>query len=303
MSKSIHTLFLTCLFATRALADSGPQIPCDGCDHAHFSEPTSGLWHNPERPGSGMTIQMQSGLLLGGLYTYEPDGSAQWYTFAGSPEALEGPPHSLRLRAPLLRYEGGACVACDYTAPSVIEDGGEIVLEFTQRNYGSYFIDRGVSDTQKHFIVPLVLGIGGGQDFADVEYELPELGGMWAFAFTNPDEDPRNGTHSEVVALSNKAVRRDSAGNVTRVEYFMNQCTQNCFEVLIVGKITCDLSVDQTATPRPICSLSASLSLPWTGVSSPQSAPLPIANIGADRIEVVDSESGLRVKAFRIEYD
>lgn len=282
------------------MADSGPVIFCSACNTTpHFSLPKSGFWFNPERPGSGFTLEVQDGLLVGALYAYRPDGNAQWYLFNGRLAELGRSAYTLGLSTELERFEGGMCLNCSYSFPNYVLGTGRISIEFTQRNYGSYTIDGG----ERQFIVPLITGVDAPRDFGDlVDYGFPVLSDQWTFVFDNPTIGGPWGTVSVVLSIDNRSLTRDELGRPVQLSYSIARY-EGTQDVNVPGSIRCVSEVDdlQNRLP-PVCKISLVHDYPglgWVRVEF----PVQYANFGDDRIEAVDPGSGIRLVAFRVGYN
>src|SRR3989442_14814464 len=46
-------------------------------------QPRTGHWFSPNESGSGMNIDIQDGTFVVTIYSYAPDGSAQWHIASG----------------------------------------------------------------------------------------------------------------------------------------------------------------------------------------------------------------------------
>ncbi len=87
--------------------------------------PVVGLWGNAAEPGTGYSLDYKHGVLVVTVYSYNDDGSAQWYLASGP---LMGATFASRL----YRFTGGQCISCAYTgAPADNEDAGSIGIEFS----------------------------------------------------------------------------------------------------------------------------------------------------------------------------
>lgn len=281
-------------------AASGPVIPCNQCGpEAHFSSPKSGLWFNPDRPGSGLNLEIQDGLLVGALYAYRPDGDAQWYLFNGRLSVQDGNVFTLGLTANLERFERGMCLNCPYSFPDYLADSGQITIEFTQRNYGSYSVQGG--ETQ--YIVPLLTGVEAPYDFEGiVDYRFPVLSDQWSFVLDNPRIEGPWGTTSVLLRLGVKALLRDELGRPYLLDYAIAR-HEGTVDVNVVGSVQCRSVVDalQNRLP-PECKISLVHDYPGLGRVRLE-FPVPYANLGDDRMEAVDPESGIRLIAFRVGYN
>ena len=97
------------------------------CSNAAAFQPHSGLWYNPNEPGSGYVIDIQNGTLQFGVYAYVPGGASEWYLAAG---VLTNTGHTLS--AILDKYRNGQCISCLYARGRVlIGNYGPITITFT----------------------------------------------------------------------------------------------------------------------------------------------------------------------------
>jgi hypothetical protein len=71
---------LLALWIAPALAQDSPSYPCQGCvdDQPLFTMPTSALWYAVERPGTGLSITVQGGFLVGVYYGFTETGAPLW---------------------------------------------------------------------------------------------------------------------------------------------------------------------------------------------------------------------------------
>ena len=70
--------------------------------------PESGVWWNPNEPGTGILIEIQDNFLFAAAYTYDSAGRPIWYTSAGF---LDG---NARFTGVLDAFNGGNCPGCPY---------------------------------------------------------------------------------------------------------------------------------------------------------------------------------------------
>jgi hypothetical protein len=301
---------LLALLSQSLVADSGPIIPCNACaTPGHFFEPRSGIWYNPQRPGSGLVLEKQGDLLMGSLFAYAADGKAQWYTFSGPLQTRESP-FALTLIAPLVRYQNGMCVNCEYSAPSAIEDAGSIALEFTQHSYGSYSVAGG----ERNFIVPALLGIAAAPDLGERAsgYQFPELEGKWTFTFHSPEIDRVAGrdlladTSSIVLDVTEKGIATDDQGRPRLLVYGFAEhlrYTATTDEALVRGMLRCDSDLENGIRQPAVCHIQLRLRFPGFQDFETLTFPIPYANIGATQLHAVDPETGMRLQAIRVAFD
>ena len=70
--------------------------------------PESGVWWNPNEPGTGILIEIQDNFLFAAAYTYDNAGRPIWYTAGGF---LDG---NARFTGVLDAFSGGNCPGCPY---------------------------------------------------------------------------------------------------------------------------------------------------------------------------------------------
>ena len=86
--------------------------------------PQVGLWWNPAESGSGYAIDLEHGVVVVTIYSYNADGSPQWYLVAG-------PLINNAVSGPLTKYKGGQCISCGYKVPTPNGDDGMMTIVFT----------------------------------------------------------------------------------------------------------------------------------------------------------------------------
>ncbi len=86
--------------------------------------PQVGLWWNPTESGSGYAIDIQHGVVVITIYSYNADGTAQWYL-------VSGPLINNTVSGPLTKYKNGQCISCGYKAPDPNGNDGMMTIVFT----------------------------------------------------------------------------------------------------------------------------------------------------------------------------
>jgi len=90
-------------------------------------QPRTGHWWNPAESGRGFNIDVQDGVLVVAIYTYQAGGAAQWYLASG-PMTNSGK----NFTGTLDKYQGGQCISCSYSGrPSLVGNDGTISISFT----------------------------------------------------------------------------------------------------------------------------------------------------------------------------
>ncbi len=173
------------LAAPPAQAQSGPQIPCVGCESRQQRiTPTEGMWYNPEQSGTGFMIDVRNQHIGGTWYGYDEQGQPTWLIFSGPLVEGDTPEVMWTVDADLVRYEGGNCANCPYRPPSANEAVGSIHLEFYQMNHASVRINGG----EKQFVVPVAFGGIPRIRIGDSPYTVPDVHGQWLFVFKRADD-------------------------------------------------------------------------------------------------------------------
>ncbi len=87
--------------------------------------PESGVWWNPNEPGTGIFIEIQDNFLVAAAYTYDTVGNAQWYTATGF---MTG---NARFDGVLDAFTNGNCPGCPYRPNrEFLGAGGPITIIF-----------------------------------------------------------------------------------------------------------------------------------------------------------------------------
>ncbi len=174
-------------FTIPSPADSGPKVPCVGCDtliHAPF--PETGAWYNPDQSGSGISLEIQGGKLVGFYYGYDAQGRPEWQLFNGMLIRSQQQGVQWELETPLLQFKNGSCTGCEYQPPEDPVQGATIKLEFLQRNY----LRLTIGDNSSQFYVPIIYGSTGRRYFSEqTPYVFPEYGADFVL-ITKPNSNP-----------------------------------------------------------------------------------------------------------------
>lgn len=294
MKSALLLLLLTLLPASRA--DAIFEVPCAECDETRIgAAPASGMWRNPESSGTGFMFQIQGTLLLGTYFGYDATGRPIWYMFNGQLQRDEAPPYALRVSTVLERLEGGTCLGCPYTAPTIVRDVGSISLVFTQRSYGTFSIN----GSEPAGITPLVLGILVGRDFEPTfQYLYPDMGGAWSVAIDDPAIAGFWGRQGDVVQIGSKRILRNDSGEVYRTNHSIDRYDGTGPDIAGVGGIACVLIVG-----RLECSITYNTVYPGQVFPETLTFPVASANLTDNRIVAVHPDRGIRIEMLRIDYD
>jgi len=87
--------------------------------------PVVGLWWNPSESGSGYNLDVKHGILVVTIYSYTPEGQAQWYIASGP--IVDG-----SFDGTIYKYTAGQCISCFYNGPPVTAgNDGVIGIDFS----------------------------------------------------------------------------------------------------------------------------------------------------------------------------
>lgn len=94
---------------------------------AHAFTPRTGHWNNLSENGSGYNIDIQNGVLVITVYSYQQSGAPQWYIASGP---MTNDQHTFS--GTLLKLTGGQCISCAYNGlPALAGNDGPISINFT----------------------------------------------------------------------------------------------------------------------------------------------------------------------------
>ena len=102
--------------------------------------PQVGLWWNPNESGSGYAIDLQHGVIVVTIYSYNSDGTAQWYL-------MTGPLVNNTVSGPLQKFRGGQCISCAYQNPVPNGSDGTMTIAFTSAKSATATLPGGRSFT------------------------------------------------------------------------------------------------------------------------------------------------------------
>jgi hypothetical protein len=291
MSKHQLVIFALMVFIgswPKTFAQDGPNVPCVACEsfgQAPF--PETGHWINAEDSGSGLSFEIQNGVLAGHYYGYDFSGQPEWQLLSGTLVRSEQDGLQWELESHLLYFQGGSCLGCEISVPTYSE-GPSIKLEFPQRNYMRVTI----GENPGQYFVPIMYGSAGYTYFSEqTPYIFPEFGNETFFVLIfKPNTDPPSPWlwNSTIVPIGNGRV--GTGGSRLGQLYYQTWIPQgppgpDVFPDLIV----CEL---ETASEQPVCALRA----------AGRDYVIPIANLGDSRF-FGEAEDGWTVEGYRIGYD
>lgn len=142
MKTIVKTAFALCLFAVSQLATALPVLVTADAPRWNPGSPpegwtlrpyAAGSWFDADRSGSGWAIERFQALegqtqpfYSGTLYTYDNAGNPYWLLMTGTFQPASWPTLFAtgeigRIEGPLYDGQGGACLGCNYTEPTVEE--------------------------------------------------------------------------------------------------------------------------------------------------------------------------------------
>lgn len=170
-------VLLTCLIPLGVIAQEGdPCLAGENCPRMTVeSYPETGIWFNPDEPGSGFMFEIQNRMLAGYYFGYDSEGRPAWYLISGLLEFAEKDNLTWSLTAPLFGFQGGSCIGCLYQEPGEPDSAGTITIEFITRATARFTVDGETWHRSQSF----TYGTGGEVVFPGSDYPMPNLDGQW----------------------------------------------------------------------------------------------------------------------------
>lgn len=115
-------------------------------------QPRTGLWYKETESGDGFNIEIQNGVLVLTVYSYEGSGDSEWYLASGP--MTNG---NRTFTATLDKYRNGRCISCPYVGrPTLIGNDGVVTINFTSETAATIALPGGRTTA----IVPYDFGYG-----------------------------------------------------------------------------------------------------------------------------------------------
>lgn len=273
-------------------SQSGPVLPgCPQCEsNALKTQPSNGIWWNPDYSGVGLSIEIQGNKLLGVYYGYDDNGHATWYTFVG--DLIESTQTNVmwEVDATINQFENGVCFNCVYQFPSIVNFSSTIHLQFNQANHATYSINGG----EKQNIVPFNFGHHVSVDFPEqTDFEIPDFSGTWVFAEAKLPVNEFHPITAGVLLMSPKYVHTLDDGTTEL------SVTGHATDV-IISVLNCKTYFDENNNlAGPTCVLFGSIN---DDGSSDNGYYVNLAGIGANKI-VGKKANGDTIEAFKMEFN
>lgn len=223
--------------------------------------------------------------MLGYFFAYDDDRTPSWWFFAGDLETSAA--GKIELNAPLLRFEGGRCPACDFTTPVSVEQG-MVSIGFTGAALAEVEVSLQGREAFSEQIVPAIFGTPVSRFGDEVSYGVPDLNGEWIALVMSADEDGRvfRVDSSELVSIRSEGPILTAPGAYDLSALVTTAGDSPSPEVR--GLIQCSVAVENiSATVESVrCGLSYNLDL------GPTQFGLFLSNL---RVEQFQSESTTRM--------
>lgn len=269
---------------TSALAGNPEGCLSGNCPRPSLNPyPETGLWFDPNEPGTGFVFEVQGGILAGFYFGYDAVGESQWYLISGTLMSVEDD-NSIqwRLTAPALLYTGGRAITEPYVPLGPPISIGEITIDFSSRNRGAFSINGSPSFPIQSFSY----GSSLHDIFQESGYKVPDIEGQWVLVYTERSTETTFGlkwAQSSLVVRIESHLTNENA-SFALVQYLLP-------EVLILGNIEC------VAEAAVLCSID---------VSNPPMEPLeftmPLESLSDDYFYAV-GENGDTLEGLRLNYD
>jgi len=114
-------------------------------------QPRTGHWYDSTAPGRGFNFDIQNGILVMTVYTYDSAGNAQWYLSAGP---MTNAQHSYT--GTLDKYVNGQCIVCSYRPAQQVGNDGAVFLNFSNETTATITFPGGLTSV----IHPFDFGYG-----------------------------------------------------------------------------------------------------------------------------------------------
>lgn len=223
-------LHLSCALAVAVLfAVGGTALAQD------TANPAEGFWYDPERPGTGFSLERRGALLAVTGYDFIDDGGSSRWRLAVAP--LSG----TEWTATLQEFGGGSCLGCEPYEP--IEAGGSgsaIQLSFDSARSALLQVD---DQPPRRFVTVPFGSPYAAAAFAPPDLPLPDLRGRWVYAY--PDSNSDAGTFSATTMQSEPGLVQ-FGGSVSAA---FDELLIRCEDAAASGPQCRVLAVHPTASP------------------------------------------------------
>jgi hypothetical protein len=99
--------------------------------------PAVGLWWNSAESGTGYSLDFKHGVLVVTIYSYNADGTPQWYL-------ASGPLSGATFTAPLQSFFGGQCISCAFSgAPTAAGSDETMTIVFSSAHSAAVYLPGG----------------------------------------------------------------------------------------------------------------------------------------------------------------
>jgi hypothetical protein len=130
-----------CAISGHEICNDGTESPTCLCTYTPPPPPTpilpiEGMWWSPAESGTGYAIDVKHGVLVMTVYSYNTDGSPQWYLLIGT--IINN-----TTTGPLLKFRNGPCIACAYQNPVADGDDGSMTVTFNSPTLATLLLPEG----------------------------------------------------------------------------------------------------------------------------------------------------------------
>jgi len=98
--------------------------------------PQVGAWWNPNESGTGYSIDYRHGVLVILVYSYQSNGTPQWYL-------ATGPLSGYTFTSPLTKFVNGQCIYCTYSSPTTTGSDGTMTIVFSSATLATVYLPGG----------------------------------------------------------------------------------------------------------------------------------------------------------------
>jgi hypothetical protein len=190
-------------------------------------QPRTGTWFNPAEGGRAFNVEIQDGVMILIVYTYQASGPPQWYLTSG---AMTNSGHSFT--GTLDKYQGGQCIACAVPVnPIQVGNDGVISINFISETTANVTLPGG----RVIPIQPFNFGIGN-----------PPVGllGEWIFVYDIVAGGATFAERYDFTAVGNAT----STGNGAVLDFNRFATCELQIAGTFAGQVICIDFTDSTAT-------------------------------------------------------
>ena len=206
-----------------------------GAALAQDPAPAEGFWYDPERPGTGFSLERRGALLALTGYDFIGDGGSSRWRLAVAP--LSG----AEWTATLQEFSGGSCLGCEPYEPIEPETAGSTIqLTFDSARSALLQVD---DQPPRRFVTVPFGSPYVAASFAPPDLPLPDLRGRWVYAYPGSNSDARTFT---ATTMQSEPGLVQFGGSVTAA---FDELLIRCEDAASSGPQCRALAVHPTASP------------------------------------------------------